>query len=297
MATNRRQFIKLSTVGLGAFLLGPRAAAAWSHQAWRRPRGAWRAAQAGGLLREDLGVGAESSPGRLFLCSDDGYSSDVWLAEQIQKRGLTGSLFVHTRQVSRQGRLSWADIEALGRELDVCSHGVVGGHYTQLGDAELKDYLLSARLDLEAHGRGQDARVFGPPNDDMDSRVRKAALDAGYEMIRSKTPYRLLPGIAEFEMWGVSNRKSEAFLLQWLAWCAAGPATRGLAMVFHRIVPSDPVGTECDEARALWLLDRAVESPCPKLRFTDLPQPQPPIDPGNEVAAFLPQALTRTADR
>ncbi len=148
-----------------------------------------------------------SSVGRLLLCADDGHISNVWLGERMQELGLVGSFFIHTGQVGKNGRVSWQDIEELGATNDICSHGAFGGYYTQLPEATLKDYLMSAKLDLLNHGRGRDALVFGPPNDDIDARVRSIALSVGYEMIRCKSSLRILPGVAEFRMYGVSDKK------------------------------------------------------------------------------------------
>lgn len=225
--------------------------------------------------RESLCQDASPAPavGRVFLCADDGNESDLWLADELALRGLPGSLFVHTALVGSQGKLSWAEIESLGQHMDVCSHGAMGGFYTQLSDEELAQYLRSARLELEAHGRGLDALVFGPPNDDIDARVRKYAIDAGYRVIRTKKrEHWLLPGLSEFAMFGVSYKRPTQFYVDWLDWCASGPPSRGLALVFHRIEPDspNPAPATCDRRLARWLMDLVADSPCSAIRFRDL---------------------------
>ncbi len=251
----------LSAIGLGALILDPRRVLA-------------RAVTERRFAAVPRHSTSASSVGRLLLCADDGHISNVWLGERMQELGLVGSFFIHTGQVGKNGRVSWQDIEELGATNDICSHGAFGGYYTQLPEATLKDYLMSAKLDLLNHGRGRDALVFGPPNDDIDARVRSIALSVGYEMIRCKSSLRILPGVAEFRMYGVSDKKSEAFYLEQLNWCASGPSTCALALVFHRIgSPAGDQEGQCDPALAEWLLDRAVESLCPKLRFTDLEAP------------------------
>lgn len=98
--------------------------------------------------------------------------------------------------------------------------------------------------------------------------MQGASLAAGYQVIRSATLW-VIPGITEFQLRGVSSQKTTSSIQKRIDWCAAGPPTRGLALVFHRIVGSNPVGTQSDLVRMNWVLDAIAASGCKVSHLTD----------------------------
>jgi hypothetical protein len=207
--------------------------------------------------------------GVIFVCSDDGWESDVqYLHGALIAHGFKAAFFVHTARIGQPHKLTWSQCDSLGPDVEVCSHGQYPADPRNLNDADLAAFLTQSRSALLAHGHIMGAKVFGPPLDDIDSRVQGAALAAGYQVIRSGSLW-VIPGITEFEMRGVSSQKTTTSIQKRINWCIAGPTTRGLALVFHRIVESDPVGTQSDLERMNWVLDAIAASGCSVRHLTD----------------------------
>jgi hypothetical protein len=207
--------------------------------------------------------------GVMFVCSDDGWESDVvYFHGALIARGFKASFFVHPMRVGQPHKLTWSQIDSLGPDVHVCSHGQYPVDPRTLNDADLAAFLTQSRSALVAHGHTMGAKVFGPPQDDIDARVQGAALAAGYQAIRSATLW-VIPGITEFQLRGVASQKTLSSIQKRIDWCAAGPPTRGLGLVFHRIVETDPVGTQCDMVRVNWVLDAIAASGCEVRHLTD----------------------------
>jgi hypothetical protein len=207
--------------------------------------------------------------GVIFVCSDDGWESDVlYLHGALIARGFKASFFVHPMRIGQPHKLTWSECDSLGSDIEVCSHGQYPVDARTLNNADLAAFLIQSRSELVAHGHTLGAKVFGPPLDAIDLRVQAAALAAGYQVIRSATLW-VIPGINEFQLRGVASQKTLSSIRKRIDWCAAGPHTRGLALVFHRIVETNPVGTQCDLVRMNWVLDAIAASGCGVRHLTD----------------------------
>jgi peptidoglycan/xylan/chitin deacetylase (PgdA/CDA1 family) len=120
----------------------------------------------------------------VHLTFDDGNRSDVEEAlPELRRRGLGASFFIVAGRIGSRGFLSEDDLRELDRAgMRIGSHGMHHVPWRELGDAELREELISAREALEqvlGHPVIQAACPFGS----YDRRVLRSLLRAGYRRV------------------------------------------------------------------------------------------------------------------
>lgn len=137
----------------------------------------------------------------VVLTFDDAVESVRTLAAPVlAEAGMSGTVFVPTALVDGPGAMSWPGVDhwlgtphehemrGMGwagvQELadagwEIGSHTRTHPHLTRLGDDELRDELVTSRLELEER-LGRPCPSFAYPYGDVDARVIEAAGEAGY---------------------------------------------------------------------------------------------------------------------
>ena len=98
----------------------------------------------------------------------------------LRELGVPGTVFVVVSPVGAPGLLRWDDLEALAEAgWEIGSHTVTHACLTELDDASLETELRGSREAIESM-LGRPCRSIAYPHGATDSRVRLAAVRAGY---------------------------------------------------------------------------------------------------------------------
>ena len=144
------------------------------------------------------------------LTFDDGGSDNYTVAfPLLQEYGLTGTFFVITKTVGREGQMSWdqlREMEAAG--MSVQSHSYSHPDLTGVSDDRLQSELTRSRNAI-MEAVGGPGYAFCYPSGAYDARVVEAVRDAGYVMAVVTDKGRVLAPAGVFE---IRRGRVQAFL-------------------------------------------------------------------------------------
>ena len=121
----------------------------------------------------------------VYITFDDGTSDHMKAGSLMSELGLTGTFFVITGKVGKEGYLTRDQVLQLSQQGHrIGSHSVSHPHLTKLSEAELDKELTASKVFLEEL-TGQTVDWFAPPGGIYNPMVIERALALGYSVVRT----------------------------------------------------------------------------------------------------------------
>ena len=119
----------------------------------------------------------------ILITVDDGHQSNLVTAEILSNKGAGGTFFITKDYPNGQGDyLNQDEIFQLSKIAHVGSHSISHSNMTKLETSRLNFELASSKIWLEDI-TGQEITTLSVPGGFINSKVVKAAIDNGYELI------------------------------------------------------------------------------------------------------------------
>ncbi len=119
----------------------------------------------------------------VLITIDDGHRSNLIAAEILGNKGAGGTFFITKHYPNNQGDyLNQDEIFELSKIAHLGSHSVTHSNMTKLDPESLNFELANSKLWLEEI-TGQEITTLSVPGGFINSKVVKAAIDNGYELI------------------------------------------------------------------------------------------------------------------
>jgi peptidoglycan/xylan/chitin deacetylase (PgdA/CDA1 family) len=157
-----------------------------------------RGVSVGEALKKDEGDAVAS---RVCMTFDDGCETDLlFAAPALKDAGFNATFYVTVGHLGRRGYMSESQLRELSDAgFDIGSHSMTHCYLHDLSDARVREEVAGSKERLE-HLTGRTVAHFSCPGGRWDSRVARAAREAGYESVatsavgvnaRAADPFRL----------------------------------------------------------------------------------------------------------
>jgi peptidoglycan/xylan/chitin deacetylase (PgdA/CDA1 family) len=144
-----------------------------------------------------------ATPGahRVLLTFDDGHASDRRIVlPLLLQRGMRADFFVNPANAGRPGYASWSELRELAAAgMSIQSHGYEHRYLTQMGEAQLRESLRAARLEIEERV-GSPVTLLAPPGGRMPGGLPRIARECGYSHVLCSRPGWLRQGSGKDHM-------------------------------------------------------------------------------------------------